>query len=85
MCDGNKLYGHSAKGNPCVAVANAKIHFTTSLKVGVSGVKFVKIAEGSSNSIQFLHFLWEVENVATKEGEKVLQRGVNNTCLSYHL
>lgn len=85
MCDGNKLYGHSAKGNPCVAVANAKIHFTISLKVGESGVKFVKIVEGSSNSIEFLHFLGEVENVATKEGEKVLQRGVNNTCLPYHL
>lgn len=77
VCDGNKVYGHSVKGTPCVAVAkfNAKIHFTISLIVGVSGVKFVKIVEGSSNSIEFLHFLGEAGNVATDEGERVLQRG----------
>lgn len=45
VCDGNKVYGHSPKVTPCVSVAkfNAKIHFTISLIVGVSGlgVKFV--------------------------------------------
>lgn len=42
----------------CVTVAfNAKIHFTISLIVCVSGVKFVKSVEGYSNSIKPSHFL----------------------------
>lgn len=77
VCDGHRVYGHSAKGTPCVAVSkfNAKIHFTISLIVGVSGVQFVKIAEGFSNSIEFLHFLGKAGNSYTDKGEKVLQRG----------
>ena len=77
LTDGNKIYGHSARGTPCVAVTkyHTKTHFTVSLIVGVSGVKYVKIVEGSSNSIDFLQFLGEAENSYTDNGEKVFQRG----------
>jgi transposase len=77
LSDGNKRYGHSKKGTPCVAIQkfHSKVHYTVSLIVGVSGVKYVKIVEGSSNSIEFLHFLGEAGNACTDDGERVLQRG----------
>lgn len=66
----------------CVTVAfNAKIHFTISLIVCVSGVKFVKSVEGYSNSIKPSHFLNFFFRGGRKRhtngGEKALQRGDN--------
>ena len=71
LTGGKKIYGHSARGTPCVAVTkfHTKTHFTVSLIVGVSGVKYVKIVEGSSNSVDFLQFLGEAGNSYTFNGE----------------
>lgn len=50
-------------------------HFTVSLIVGVSGVKYVKIVEGSSSSVDLVQFLGEAGNSYTDNGGKVFQRG----------
>ena len=76
ISDGNKIYGHSRKGSLCVVIKkfHSKVHYTVSLIVGVSGVKYVKIVDGSSNSIDFLHFLGEAGNACTDEGEGISKR-----------
>lgn len=41
VSDGNKVYGHSAKGTPCVAVAK----FNEKIQSWCFGCKFFKIVE----------------------------------------
>lgn len=50
-------------------------NFTVSIIVGLTGIKYVSIIEGSFNTAEFLKFIGEASNSFTDEGEEVFQRG----------
>lgn len=75
--NGNPNYGHSRRGTRCVDLTRYDRHenFTVSIIVGLTGIKYVSIIEGSFNTAEFLKFIGEASNSYTDEGEEVFQRG----------
>lgn len=77
LVDGQPVYGHSRKGTPCVEITRYDPHanFTASLIIGITGVKYVKIIEGASDSGEYLQFIGEASQSYTNDGESVFQPG----------
>ncbi|XP_061186305.1 uncharacterized protein LOC133194343 [Saccostrea echinata] len=73
LSSGNPNYGHSVKGTRCVELTRYKrqANLTVSIIVGITGVKYVNIIDGPSNTAEFLKFVGEAVNSYTDEGEAV--------------
>lgn len=72
----NPNYGHYLRVTCCVDLTRYDRHAncTVSTIVGLTGIKYVSIIEGSSNTAEFLKFIGEASNNYTDEGEEVFQK-----------
>jgi transposase len=77
MTDGHPTYGHSEKGCPCVELTRYDAHAncTVSVIMGLTGVKYVKIIDGASNSQEYMQYIGEATESYTDDGEPVLSPG----------
>jgi transposase len=64
-------------GTPCVEITRYDPHpnCTASVIVGITGVKYVKVVDGSSDGNEFLQFIGESVESYTDEGEPVFNMG----------
>lgn len=67
LMNGNPNYGHSRRGTRCVDLTRYDRHenFTVSIIVGLTGIKYVSIIEGSFNTAEFLKFIGEASKLPT--------------------
>ncbi|XP_062566090.1 uncharacterized protein LOC134228449 [Saccostrea cucullata] len=90
LVDGQPNYGHSIKGTRCVEMTryDRTANYTVSLIVGITGVKYVSIIDGPSDTFKYVGFIGEAANSFTDEGERAFQLGdtlvIDNAPIHHH-
>lgn len=90
LVDGQPTYGHSVKGSKCVEMTrySRTSNYTVNLLVGITGVKYVNILDGPSDTTKYVDFVGEAANSFTDDGERAIQVGdvlvVDNAPIHHH-
>ena len=86
---GNRLYGHSARGQPAYELQRyaSDATFTINLLHSVFGVDHFSILKGASNQLELIHFIEECTQKRDIHGNPMIKRGdkiVMDNCGMHH-
>lgn len=89
MTTGNRLYGHSYKGDCAVEFQRyaSNANYTINLLHSMFGVGYCNILKGPSNGMEMLNFLDEALSVYRPDGSAVIEHGdtiVMDNCRFHH-
>lgn len=90
LADGQPYYGHSVWDSKCVEMTrySRTPNYTVNYLVGITGVKYVNILDGPSDTTQYVDFVGEAVNSFTDDGERAIQVGdvlaVDNAPIHHH-